>query len=119
MSELKVKRIYDAPDAGDGYRVLIDRLWPRGVKKEAACLDEWNRDIAPTPDLRRWFGHKPENFAEFAQRYQAQLHANPQAAPFAAHVHELLAQGNVTLLYGAKSPTCNHALVLRQWLLSH
>lgn len=76
MNELTVKRIYESAESADGYRVLIDRLWPRGVAKAAAKLDEWNKDVAPTGSLRIWFGHKPENFPLFKERYMAELDAN-------------------------------------------
>ena len=74
---LKLKRVYDPPAADDGCRVLVDRLWPRGVSKERAALDTWLKDVAPSPELRTWFGHKPERFEEFAARYQAELEQNP------------------------------------------
>ncbi|SFF84531.1 DUF488 domain-containing protein [Prevotella sp. KH2C16] len=118
MNQLQVKRVYLPADEADGHRILIDRLWPRGLKKEAAALDEWCREIAPTPDLRKWFGHKEENFGDFSARYRAELERNPAALPFARHIRELLKEGNVTLLFGAKSPTCNHAVVLKNWILT-
>lgn len=119
MSELKIKRVYLPAEEGDGCRILIDRLWPRGVSKEKAAVDEWNKDVTPTTELRKWFGHKEENFAEFGVKYRAELDGNAAALSFAQHVGELLKQGDVTLLYGAKSPTCNHALILKDWLLKH
>lgn len=119
MNDLKIKRVYDPAEPQDGCRILIDRLWPRGVSKERACIDEWNKAVTPTTELRRWFGHKEENYAEFADKYRAELDRNPDAEPFAKHVGELLRQGNVSLLYGAKSPTCNHAIILRDWILRH
>lgn len=119
MNELRIKRAYAEPEPHDGYRILIDRLWPRGISKDKAMIDEWAKTITPTAELRRWFGHKEENFAEFATRYREQLDQNSDAGLFAEHVAEILRQGNVTLVYGAKSPTCNHAIILRDWLLSH
>lgn len=118
MNKLRIKRVYLPADEEDGYRILIDRLWPRGVSKEKAQIDEWCKDVTPTPDLRKWFGHKEENYTEFADKYRAELNGNPAAPEFAARCRELLKEGNVTLLYGAKSPTCNHAVILRDWILS-
>lgn len=117
MSEIRIKRVYDAPAGDDGYRVLVDRLWPRGISKERAALDDWWKDIAPSPELRKWFGHEPERFAEFAEKYRAEL-STGTAAPArmrdaAAH---LGAGENVTLLYGAKDPKFNQACVLRDWM---
>ena len=80
MSEIRIKRVYDAPAGDDGYRVLVDRLWPRGISKERAVLDDWWKDIAPSPELRKWFGHEPERFAEFAEKYRAEL-STGTAAP--------------------------------------
>lgn len=117
MGNLIIKRIYEQPSEDDGYRVLIDRLWPRGVSKQNAKLSEWNKDIAPSPDLRVWFGHKEENFEEFKNRYVSELSANPSASAFRDKCQRMLSEGNVTLLYGAKSPTCNHAVILRDWIL--
>ena len=74
---LKLKRAYEAPASADGRRVLVDRLWPRGVRKDAAGLDEWAKDVAPSDGLRRWYGHEPEKFAEFARRYRAELKESP------------------------------------------
>lgn len=119
MNELKTKRAYANPETQDGYRILIDRLWPRGISKDKAAIDEWAKTIAPTTELRRWFGHKEENYAVFATRYCEELSHNADALPFASHVAKLLAHANVTLVYGAKSSTCNHAIILRDWLLCH
>ena len=99
-----LKRVYDAPSPHDGARVLVDRLWPRGVRKEAAKLDYWMKDVAPSPPLRRWFGHLPERFPEFRRQYRKELKGN-------AEFDELRTLGKrnaVTLLYGARShsPGC-------------
>ena len=107
--DIRTKRIYDPPDVADGRRVLVDRLWPRGVRKEAAALTLWLKDIAPSPELRRWFGHDPARWAEFARRYRAELAANPAAL---ARLGELARSGRVTLLYGARDAVHNHALVV-------
>lgn len=119
MAEIRIKRVYDAAAADDGFRVLVDRLWPRGVSKEHAALNDWWKDIAPTPELRKWFGHKPERFAEFTEKYRDELSAETavpaRVQDVAAH---LRAGENVTLLYGAKDPKINQACVLRDWMQS-
>jgi uncharacterized protein YeaO (DUF488 family) len=110
-----IKRAYDPAERSDGHRVLVDRLWPRGVTKEKAHLDEWNRDLAPTPELRRWFGHDPERFDEFRRRYREEL---------AGHQDELrelrrrARSGTVTLVYGARDTEHNGAVVLAELLRS-
>lgn len=119
MGNLLIKRVYLPAGEEDGTRILIDRLWPRGVTKEKAAADEWDKDITPSPALRKWFGHKEENFGEFSRKYREELDSNPAAVPFAQHVGKLLESDNVTLLYGAKSPVCNHAVILRDWILEH
>lgn len=112
---LTVKRVYTEPSDDDGVRVLVDRLWPRGITKERAALDLWLKEIAPSTPLRKEFGHMRERFEDFRQRYEAELDGN-------AAVETLLelARGNkrVTLLYGARDPEANHAEVLRDYLLS-
>lgn len=117
MKELKIKRVYTAAEDSDGYRILIDRLWPRGLSKEKARIDEWDKAVAPSSDLRKWFGHQEENYHEFAIRYRAELDSNPEAAHVAEHIRELLQDDDVTLVYGAKNEKCNHALVLRDWVM--
>lgn len=108
-----IKRIYEAPSLDDGYRILIDRLWPRGVSKESAALDLWLKEIAPTPELRTWFGHAPERFEEFKARYEIELEQNPALTL----LRDLIKQHkNVTLLYAAHDPQINHAVVLRDYL---
>lgn len=110
----RIRRIYDEPAADDGSRVLVDRLWPRGVSKEKAALDEWLKDIAPSPELRDWFGHKPERFEEFSARYSAELDENRETVK---HLRDLeKAHGTVTLLYAAHDPHINHASVLLGYL---
>jgi ribokinase len=121
MAKLQIKRIYDDPSEEDGYRVLVDRLWPRGVSKADAAIDEWAKEVAPSTELRKWFGHKEERFEEFAAKYEAELRPNPAAEDFADRCRSILEEEHrpVTLLYAAKSPTINHALVLRRWLERH
>ena len=108
---VKIKRVYEAPAGSDGTRVLVDRLWPRGLSKERAAIDTWLKEVAPSPELRAWFGHRPERFAEFRRRYMAELAANP-----AVGMLETLAAkgGTVTLLYGAKDTADNNAVVLQE-----
>ena len=113
MYAIKIKRIYDTPSGDDGYRMLIDRLWPRGMKKEDALLDEWNKAISPSPELRKWFAHKPERFNEFAKKYRAELMANEDEVK---RIKDIAEKRNVTLLYAAKDPLINHAVVLLKFL---
>jgi uncharacterized protein YeaO (DUF488 family) len=110
-----IKRIYEPASTEDGYRVLIDRLWPRGVSKERAQLDEWAKDIAPTAALRTWFAHEPSRFEEFSRRYRSELKVNPEVARFLTLGAE---HDRVTLLYGAHDPLVNQAVVLRDYLES-
>ena len=109
--DLQVKRIHAKPLSKDGYRVLVDRLWPRGVTRENAKLDEWLKTIAPSTELRKWFGHDPSRWQEFRQRYRAELveHRNEltQLAQRAAHQR-------VTLLYAARDPQINHAVLIEE-----
>jgi len=109
---LRIKRIYDTPEASDGWRVLVDRLWPRGVSKEEAALNEWLKDIAPSPELREWFGHDPEKFAEFRAKYRHELAHSSAVEAILQHTKE----GAVTLLYAAKDPKINHAVVLQKYI---
>lgn len=116
MGKLKVKRIYEAPDKTDGVRILVDRLWPRGISKEKAQLTGWDKNVSPSNELRKWFGHDPEKFDGFRSRYIAELDANPEAGAFAGRVADLLSSGDVTLLFGAKDLEHNNAVVLKEWL---
>lgn len=116
MGELRCRRIYEPAAPEDGWRVLVDRLWPRGISRERAALDRWEKDAAPSPRLREWLGHAPERFAVFADAYRAELGDNPLAAAFVQACAEHLQRGNVTLLYAARDEACNHARVLRDWL---
>ena len=113
---LQIKRIYDSFQDSDGVRLLVDRLWPRGISKEDAHLDGWLKDLAPSQQLRMWFGHKAEHFAEFALLYRAELDASAQAQAAAQQVILQSKKTMVTLLYGAKDPQINHAVVLRTYL---
>ena len=115
-NKLLLKRIYEPPATGDGYRILVDKLWPRGIKKEAAHLDEWAKVITPSTEIRRLYHQGEMPFDGFAEAYQEELAAGEGAAVFAAHCRELLAAQNVTLVYAAKNEQENHVLVLREWL---
>ncbi len=113
-TEVKVKRIYEAPDPSDGTRVLVDRLWARGLTKEKAALDLWLKDIAPSTELRKWFSHDPAKWEDFQKRYRAELETNDEAV---ARLREELRKGPVTLLYAARDQEHNEALVLRDYLV--
>lgn len=113
---LKIERIYTKPADMDGYRILIDRIWPRGISKENAALDEWYKDIAPSTELRKWFGHDPDKYSEFKSRYEDELGDNPACEKFAELIQDKLAEGDVILLYGAKDETHNQAVVLKEYL---
>ncbi|MCA9401162.1 MAG: DUF488 domain-containing protein [Candidatus Omnitrophica bacterium] len=112
--KINIKRIYDHPDKKDGLRVLVDRLWPRGVRKDEAGVDVWAKDLAPSTDLRKWFGHDPKKWEQFTKRYTAELKLRQD------EIKGLLSQWSdqqtITLLYAAKSETHNHALVLMEFL---
>lgn len=116
MNEIRCKRIYDLPDESDGFRILIDRLWPRGLKKDAANIDLWAKEIAPSNELRQWFGHATDRFSEFAALYFAELNANAKSAAFLEIAKAQLSTGNVTLLFGARDTEHNHAVVLQKWI---
>ena len=118
MNKLKIKRIYLPYDEEDGYRILIDRLWPRGISKVNAVINEHCKYIAPSTEIRKAFGHKEENYKTFAEDYRTELANNKDAMPFVEHCKELLNDDNVTLLYGAKSETCNHAIILQDWIMA-
>lgn len=115
MGTLAIKRIYDAPSAGDGHRFLVDRLWPRGMSKDRAALEGWEKDVAPSSELRKAFHSGSMGFDEFSAAYQSELDASEAAQEFAQRCGALLANGNVTLVYAAKSED-NHTKVLLAWL---
>lgn len=110
---IRIKRIYEPAAPGDGARVLVDRLWPRGMRKEDAAIALWLKEVAPTPELRKWFGHDPARWQEFSRRYRAELAANPGAV---ARLAALAREGPVTLLYAARDEAHNHAVVLAHYL---
>ena len=115
MIDVRVKRAYDPPARSDGYRVLIDRLWPRGVRRDEARLDEWARALAPSSELRRWFGHDPERFEEFRRRYAAELAGQKEKL---RELRGRARHGTLTLVYGAKDREHNDAVVLAKILRS-
>ena len=110
---IQTRRAYAPAGPSDGYRVLLDRLWPRGVSKEHAELTLWLKEIAPSDDLRKWFGHEPERWPEFRKRYRAELDANGEALE---QLRGLLRKGKVTLLYGAHDEAHNNAVALAEYL---
>jgi uncharacterized protein YeaO (DUF488 family) len=112
---VQVRRVYDAPEPEDGQRVLVDRLWPRGVSKERAHLDEWCREVAPSTELRKWYGHDPARYDEFVRRYREELQ-EPERADLVHHLHELAGRGNLTLLTAAKRSDISEATVLADLL---
>lgn len=113
MGELRITRVYDPPGPEDGYRVLVDRLWPRGVSHTRAAVDGWLKDVAPSPELRTWWDHDPARLSEFTRRYGAELDDNPAVG----ELRELLREHpRVTLVYAARDPSANHAAVLRDYL---
>ena len=110
--EIRIKRVYAPPSPDDGLRVLVDRLWPRGVKKEIAAIDVWAKELAPSTELRKWFNHDEERFAEFAKRYRRELESSD------VNLARSGISGSVlTLIYAARDPACNHAIVLMNCLM--
>lgn len=118
MDEIKLVRIYDH-DQPDGYRILVDRLWPRGMSKVRANLDSWDKQIGPTNDLRKWFNHEDEKYPEFKEKYFAQLDQNPYTGEFIADVKKHLSSQDVLFLYGAKNKKYNQAVALKEYVLNH
>lgn len=111
---IRLKRAYEPAGADDGVRILVDRLWPRGISKEEAAVDRWLKEIAPSAELRRWFGHDPARWEEFRRRYTRELHDN---AALLDELRGLARHGTVTLVYGARDEAHNDAVVLRDLLL--
>lgn len=117
--QIKLERIYDKPQDLSGYRILVDRLWPRGISKVNAKLDGWEKEVAPSKELRQWFSHDPEKFSEFKTKYIAELDANPKTADFTALIADKLKTTDVILLYGAKDRENNQAVVLKDYIANH
>ncbi len=111
--KIKLKRVYEKPDKADGIRILVDRLWPRGLTKQKAALDLWLKEIAPSTELRKWFGHDPKKWTEFRRRYRAELKSHPDELKMIKSKEK---EGTVTLLYGARDQEHNEAIVLQQLL---
>ena len=113
MGQVDIKRVYEQAADEDGVRILVDRLWPRGVSKERAALSGWLKDVAPSPDLRRWWHHDPDRFEDFARRYRTELDDNPALEDLLSIVRE---HDRTTLIFAAKDPAVNHALILRDYV---
>jgi uncharacterized protein YeaO (DUF488 family) len=112
---VQVRRVYDDPGEGGGARVLVDRLWPRGLSKQKANLDEWCKDVAPSPELRKWYGHDPWRFAEFRRRYRVEL-KDPAHKEALGHLRELARRRRLTLLTATRDPDISEAAVLAEIL---
>lgn len=110
---IKIKRVYEEPDKEDGRRILVDRLWPRGLTKEKASVDLWLKDIAPSTELRKWFGHDPNKWEEFKKRYLRELSENDESVSL---LRQAVKKGAATLVYGASDTGHNEAVVLRDFL---
>lgn len=115
LYQIKLKRAYEAPSGDDGLRILVERLWPRGLSKAEAAIDHWTKEVAPTPRLRTWFGHRAERWPEFRRRYRAELAANKVAV---AALRDLCGRQPVTFVFAARDTDRNGAVVLREFLLS-
>jgi uncharacterized protein YeaO (DUF488 family) len=113
---LAIKRVYEPVSATDGYRILVDRLWPRGLSKEHAAVDLWLKAIAPSTELRRWFGHAPEKWPEFRRKYFAELAGHGEEL---AQIRALARRRRVTLVYGARETGCNDAVAILEYLQRH
>lgn len=109
---IKIKRVYDDPAPQDGKRVLVDRIWPRGLRKDDVPLAEWLKEVGPSTELRKWYGHDPQRYAEFSRRYKAEL----KGSPHLAHLRELARHGNLTLLTASREVDISQAAVLRDLL---
>lgn len=116
-SHLRTKRAYEAPAPEDGARILVDRLWPRGIKKEVLALDTWEKSLAPSTALRQWYGHEPAKWDEFQQRYAAELRSQPEAQAALAALRARAKDGVVTLIYSSHETALNNAVALRGFLL--
>ena len=113
--KVRVRRVYEEPEPGDGTRVLVDRIWPRGLTKAKAALHEWCKDVAPSDELRKWYGHDPDRFAEFGRRYRLELQ-DPRRAEALAHMRGLSTDRQLTLLTATKQPDISEAAVLADLL---
>ncbi len=111
--KIKLKRAYEPPERSDGARLLVERLWPRGLTKEKAAIDEWFKEVAPSPGLRKWYGHDPAKWEAFSKRYLGELRANPEEVE---RLRARLKAGPVTFVYAAKDEKRNSALLLKRYL---
>ncbi|MEK0289543.1 DUF488 family protein [Caldifermentibacillus hisashii] len=118
MNQIILHRIYDKSITPEGIHILIDRLWPRGIKKEDANIDYWFKEVAPSSELRKWFGHKPERFEEFRLKYFQELRNDEEKCQKVDEICQMLDENNVILLYGAKDIEKNHAVVLKEEILN-
>ncbi|MDN6730586.1 MAG: DUF488 family protein [Atopostipes suicloacalis] len=116
MTEVKLRRAYDEKGKDDGYRVLVDRLWPRGIKKEELAFSWWPKNIAPSTDLRKSFNHEEDQFESFKENYKKELESNSLKEEFLDKISTQLKKHNVTLVYGAKDKKHNQAVVLKEWI---
>ncbi|MEU1777907.1 MULTISPECIES: DUF488 domain-containing protein [Streptomyces] len=114
--DIRVRRVYEEPATADGSRVLVDRIWPRGLSKEAAALDEWCKDVAPSTGLRTWYGHDPGKFAEFGRRYRAELHGDATHENALGHLREVAGERPLTLLTATRDQGISAAVVLKEEL---
>lgn len=114
MQTIRLKRAYEPPEETDGVRILVERLWPRGISKDAAALDYWVKDIAPSPELRKWYSHDPEKWPEFRERYLAEVAQNTDEL---TDLRAICAAGSVTFVFAAKDEERNSAVVLREYLM--
>ena len=113
MDRIKLKRVYEGASHEDGYRILVERLWPRGLKKEQVAVNLWLKEVAPSPELRTWFGHDPAKWEEFRRRYWAELQGNKEQIDF---LHQKIREGAVTFVYAARDEQHNAALALKEFL---
>jgi uncharacterized protein YeaO (DUF488 family) len=114
--EIRMRRAYEKPDQKDGFRVLVDRVWPRGVRKDDLRLDAWLKEVAPSTQLRKWFGHDPDKWTEFKRRFASELNDRPEARQALEELEKRSRQGRVTLVYGARETRYNNAAALKDYL---
>ncbi|HCM89846.1 MULTISPECIES: DUF488 family protein [Vagococcus] len=116
MTSIQIKRVYAPVSKDDGFRILIDKLWPRGKKREEVMLNDWAKEITPSTKIRKIFAHKEENFSQFKVDYLNELNENPSSKEFVQKVNKELKKQDVTFLYGAKDPNINHAVILKEFV---
>lgn len=116
MHAIQMKRVYDAATEADGYRIFVDRLWPRGIKKADLPYDWWPKAITPSSEIRKAFKHEAQNMPAFSAAYQSELAANPFSKEFISHLKEVLKTQPVTFIYAAKDPKINHIVLLKEWV---